>query len=893
MVEKIISLAVDETYLYAGLGNGVLLIWKKDNWELVDSINLHRDAIWDIKIDKRYVYTASADNSVGVNLKKKWNKIAELERHTDTVWALATDEKYVYSVSADKTVDIWRKGSWVCVRIIENAGGEAIAVSSDNRFLFVGYNDKTLKVYEKDKWKEIISLQGHTDGISTMIQDKEFVYTGSFDNTIRIWEKGSWKEISQLQAHKDQVNSVTVDDKYIYSASSDKTVRIWEKKTWKPIEVLSGHLEIINAITTDDFFIYSAGDDGFLHVWKKGTWKQTRVWNGDEWTDILLEESLLLKIPEKIQKSESDKSVVECQKWYEEGRKTKDLQQRREYFQQGLNLGDEYNSWVQKGLGETHYELKWYQDAIGNFEKYCLNKPEDTDSLFKLGYSYSQKEENEKAFHTYSTLLEFKPSDSTAWNNVGVACNRLNMLEQASQCFLKAIALDSKSELYIDNLISVSKQLYEKFAGRPEESNYRSLELYGLTRKVIYNPNDFKTWKKLGDFYRSRFGYQSLALYCFQRARTEGYVAHLRATDASPVPIMPPLLFASIDFKKQEDLLKGYNEESEEAGESKEEVGGKYEEEKEQESEESQNPSSASLGADFTLIEAQIDECIELLQAKKQLILSGPPGTGKTFLADLISKKLTQNHEDRQSFVQFHPEYSYENFIESLQIKSDDKLGIQLEPVPQLFRNLCQRAQEDYDSSVTDPPKHVLIIDEINRGDLSRIFGEVIVALEYRQKAIKTMYMDEKKPLIIPPNLYIIGTMNSVDRSIAFVDYAMRRRFNFYPLEPKIEILEEWLDRNAVEIKEKILSLFNRLNGPNGWIIKTWVAQPHLAENFRIGQTFFFHKTEEEMTAEWKYQIVPLLKEYMNFSRELIESFKQNFDLDDPFWEPPSQSPPK
>ncbi|GAI88841.1 unnamed protein product, partial [marine sediment metagenome] len=158
-------------------------------------------------------------------------------------------------------------------------------------------------------------------------------------------------------------------------------------------------------------------------------------------------------------------------------------------------------------------------------------------------------------------------------------------------------------------------------------------------------------------------------------------------------------------------------------------------------------------------------------------------------------------------------------------------------------------------------------------GDLGRIFGELILGLEpsNRNLEIETPLSYELGKLTIPPNLYIIGTMNSLDRSIAIVDYALRRRFIFYPMMPDSEILENWLNFASNNIDQddgiKILNLFLNLNSK----IK---EDKKLGKNFQIGHTYFFIKNKEELHEKWTYMIKPLLEEYLNFNEDDLADYK-------------------
>ncbi len=234
----------------------------------------------------------------------------------------------------------------------------------------------------------------------------------------------------------------------------------------------------------------------------------------------------------------------------------------------------------------------------------------------------------------------------------------------------------------------------------------------------------------------------------------------------------------------------------------------------------------------------------------RNIILYGPPGTGKTFLAKAVARALTgegEVEEDGQfRLVQFHPSYAYEDFIQGLRpdIKQT-QLRYQLQKGP--FIQIAEAAAQQPDVFF------VLVIDEINRGDPARIFGELMYALEYRDEAVSLALGGE---LIIPSNLVIIGTMNSVDRSVALVDYALRRRFGFVRVDPQPEVISEVRsDGILAEVGPVVLEGFNK-----------WVGS-RLGKDHTIGHSFFLSASlpddsDKVFDRLWRMDIQPLLEEY-------------------------------
>jgi MoxR-like ATPase len=366
--------------------------------------------------------------------------------------------------------------------------------------------------------------------------------------------------------------------------------------------------------------------------------------------------------------------------------------------------------------------------------------------------------------------------------------------------------------------------------------------------------------------------------------------------------------------------------------------------------------SEESLNNLKNLIKADlfVEKIMKLLYQKKQVILYGPPGTGKTYLAKKIAEEFVKSStekDERIKFITFHPSYSYEEFIEGIKPRvHEEKIVFRVEEG--IFKRFCREAlnallkeaeikkewkeskelsesksnanetkglpvfseeeRKEVKKLIQDPektPKFVLVIDEINRGDISKIFGELITLLEsdkrlFAENEIICDLPYSKEKFGIPPNLYIIGTMNSTDRSIALVDIALRRRFRFIEIEPSyLVLMKELLNINDVKSEEAIKEInnekdwnfeekeFEQINNED---IKKLAIKVLYALNdrikriynkdYQIGHSYILRlkdlNKEEELISElkniWYYEILPLLNEYFYENEDKLREVLNN-----------------
>jgi MoxR-like ATPase len=292
----------------------------------------------------------------------------------------------------------------------------------------------------------------------------------------------------------------------------------------------------------------------------------------------------------------------------------------------------------------------------------------------------------------------------------------------------------------------------------------------------------------------------------------------------------------------------------------------------------------------------RLDRVAALLRFKRQLILQGPPGTGKTRLAKRLAAemlKLTAADVEREEndntgafanskftkvstsasfancwdIVQFHPSYNYEDFVRGIRIQTSGTKSPEYKTENRIFGQLAEYALGHKDKSV------VLIIDEINRANLGAVLGELIYALEYRGVAVSTPYTPENNQdssILIPKNLYVIGTMNTADRSIGHIDYAIRRRFAFERISPDASVIEEMYRNKPAQLREEALSLFSDVEDlffkrSNGHKVEPseYVSRDFDPLDVQVGHSYFLADDGNTLRMKCRYEVLPILEEYV------------------------------
>ena len=253
---------------------------------------------------------------------------------------------------------------------------------------------------------------------------------------------------------------------------------------------------------------------------------------------------------------------------------------------------------------------------------------------------------------------------------------------------------------------------------------------------------------------------------------------------------------------------------------------------------------------DVYMTEARYDHLVSVLQNKKNIILQGAPGVGKTYAAKRLAYSMMGKVDvDRIEFVQFHQNYSYEDFVMGYKPSGE---GFELKNG--IFYRFCQKA-------ANQPGKEFFfIIDEINRGNMSKIFGELLMLIEKDYRGTKATLAYNGLPFAVPENLYIIGMMNTADRSLAMIDYALRRRFSFFEIEPGFDSdgFVKYCEGLQSETMNELISRVRELN-------KEIAADKSLGKGFCIGHSYFCGRdicTDEWLQSVVEYDILPMLNEY-------------------------------
>ena len=261
----------------------------------------------------------------------------------------------------------------------------------------------------------------------------------------------------------------------------------------------------------------------------------------------------------------------------------------------------------------------------------------------------------------------------------------------------------------------------------------------------------------------------------------------------------------------------------------------------------------------------EYDKLVKLITEKKNIILQGSAGVGKTYAAKRLAYSIIgEIDKARVKMIQFHQSYSYEDFIMGYRPNEN---GFELKEG--VFYNFCKEAEED------EGNKYFLIIDEINRGNISKIFGELFMLIENDKRgegeALELIYKEDEK-FFVPENLYIIGLMNTADRSLAMLDYALRRRFAFYDMKPAFDS-EQFKEYQNKLNNNKFNSLIEKVKELNKEILE----DGSLGEGFCIGHSYFCNLEtikDDKLSLIVEFELIPLLKEYWFDDKEKVNNWK-------------------
>jgi len=229
----------------------------------------------------------------------------------------------------------------------------------------------------------------------------------------------------------------------------------------------------------------------------------------------------------------------------------------------------------------------------------------------------------------------------------------------------------------------------------------------------------------------------------------------------------------------------------------------------------------------------------------------GPPGTSKTWYASKIALKIVGGEVSCIRNIQFHQSYSYEDFMEGYAPDEKSSTGFSIKK--KTFLRTC------LDAIGNPHKKYVIIIDELSRGDPSRIFGEALTYIEYRNEHFKTAYSDEE--VYIPDNIIILATYNPYDKSVADIDVMLERRFERYPMGPDAKILSKILTEQGMEkpLVGKAIEFFAKIQ-----------------EHYELGQAFFVNvKDEDGLRRLWKYRLAPLFRKEYKYEENKFEEIRK------------------